>query len=498
MAVTTFAAISIGSYELEMKIFEMSPKNGIREVDRAAHVIELGHDTYNDNKISFEMLDKMCEILSGFHWIMSCYKTKNYVAAATSAIREALNSQSVLDQIKVRTGFEVTVLSNSEQRFLSYKVLAVREKSMDRLSGESALLVDVGAGSVQITLFDKGQLVTTQNIRLGVLRVREALSSLAANAVQYEKLLEEYIDNDLATFTKIYLNGYKITYIIGIGENLSYVSFTDARIPYIEKKAFFKTFHNLIGKSEEELSEQLDIPLSHASLIIPSLMIFMRLFCFTDADALWTPNIKLCDGIAVDYALSHRLFPSEHNFEDDILSATRQIAKRYQCNTVHTAMVEDAALKIYDAMKKRHGLGSRERFILRLCVILHDTGKYVSLMYPAEASYNIIRTTEIIGLSHEERMTIARVVKYNTADFDYTDMSVTESKLTAILRLANALDRSHRQKLQHIRVGLEDSILSITASTYEDIVLENGLFKEKAKLFEEIYGVKPVLRCRRA
>lgn len=492
--VTTFAAISIGSYELEMKIFELSPKNGIREVDRISHVIELGRDTYNKDKISFEMVDKLCDILYDFSRIMKGYKVKAYRACATSAIREAVNSKNVLDRVKVRTGLDVNLLSNSEQRFISYKAFSMKDQVADQAMKECTLLVDIGAGSAQITLFDKGNLITTQNIRLGVLRIRELLARLAQNADKYKGILEEYIDNDLETFTKIFLENYKVSNIVGTGENLSYVNFAQGEKPYVTKKEFTKIYEQLIGNSEEELADKLDIPQTHASLVAPSLMLFARLFSFTDAGKLWTPDVKLCDGLVVDYAQKNRLIKLKHDFNEDILSATRQIASRYRCNEAHTQFVEKTALGIFDAIKKLHGLGERERLILQLAAIMHDSGKFVSLMYPSEAGYDIIMASEIIGLSHEERQTVAKIIKYNAKDFDYREMNLTESKLTAILRLANALDRSHRQKMKDIKVTLDGNELVIMTSTYEDITLEYGLFKEKTELFEEIYGVKPVLR----
>lgn len=497
MQVTTFAAISIGSYELEMKIFEISPQNGICEVDRIAHVVELGRDTYNKDKISFEMVDQLCDILYDFSNIMKGYKVKTYTACATSAIREAINSKSILDRIKVRTGLDVTLLSNSEQRFISYKAFSMRKNIVDQAMKECTLLVDIGAGSAQITLFDKGRLITTQNIRLGVLRVRELLARLAQNADRYKAILEEYIDNDLETFTKIFLEGYKVINIVGTGENISYLNIAHDDKPYVTKDEFLEIYEQLIRYSEEELADKLDIPETHASLMAPSLMLFARLFSFTDAKKLWAPNVKFCDGLAVDYAQKNKLIKLKRDFNEEILSATRQIASRYKCNEPHTRFVEMAALVIFDAMKKVHGLGERERLMLQLAAIMHDSGKFVSLIYPSEAGYDIIMTSEIIGLSHEERLTVAKIIKYNARDFDYTETTLMESKLIAMLRLANALDRSHRQKMKDLKASLDGNELVLSTSTYEDITLEYGLFKEKTELFEDIYGVKPVLHQRR-
>lgn len=509
MAINMFAAISVGSYELEMKIFEVSKKYGIKEIDRISHIIELGRETYNDKKISFGLVDELCDVLYNFSNIMRSYQVKEYRACATSAIREAVNANSILDRIKVRTGLKVSILSNSEQRFLSYKAFAMKEKNFDKIIENGTILIDMGAGSAQVTLFDKGSLITTQNIRLGALRIRELLAKSAKNAANYQEIIEEYVDNDIETLSKIFIKGRSISNIIGTGENVSYMCLSRTQSKdrdYITKEQFYEFYDKLVDITEEELARKFDIAEEQTSLIIPSMMLFRRMFDFTDAKNLWTPDVKLGDGLAIEHAEKIKVIKLNHDFQGDILSAAKVIARRYMCNKAHTKFVEDTSLKIFDAMKKIHGLGERERLILQLSAILHDCGKYISLVYPAESAFNIIMSTEIIGMSHMERVMVAQIVKYNTMDFDYNSdlvegqysaMYLTVTKLTSILRVANALDRSHKQKMSNLCVKIEDNVMSLTTSTYEDIILEKGLFDEKAAFFEEVYGIKPVISQKR-
>ena len=152
-------------------------------------------------------------------------------------------------------------------------------------------------------------------------------------------------------------------------------------------------------------------------------------------------------------------------------------------------------------------MGERERLLVRLCAILHDCGKYISMQNLSECSYNIIKSTEIIGLSAREREIIANVVRFNHSDFIYyeeadTDSSLSQkdymivTKLTAILRLANGLDRSHKKKFTDVRIRLREGQLMITVSAKKDITLEKGLFGRRADFFEEIFSVRPVIRQR--
>ena len=154
-------------------------------------------------------------------------------------------------------------------------------------------------------------------------------------------------------------------------------------------------------------------------------------------------------------------------------------------------------------------MGSRERLLLQIAVQLHDCGKYISLGDVAECSYRIIMATEIIGLSTEERQIIASAVRYNTTEFVYyaeqkregfglnKEQYLLAAKLTAILRLANAMDRSHYQKVEGLRAVLKDRELQLIIDSSRDISLELGLLKDKVKFFEEVFGIRLVLRRKR-
>lgn len=129
----------------------------------------------------------LCDVLYDFSHIMRSYHVDAYRACATSAIREAVNANSILDRIKVKTGLTVSILSNSEQRFLSYKAFAIKEKNFDKIIENGTILIDMGAGSAQVTLFDKGALITTQNIRLGALRIREPVVPFCKKCSQLQR-----------------------------------------------------------------------------------------------------------------------------------------------------------------------------------------------------------------------------------------------------------------------------------------------------------------------
>ena len=505
----TFAAIDIGSYELELKLFEMSVKNGIRQIDSVRHQIDLGTDTYVTGKISNAKLDEMCRVLKEYKDICDAMKVDDYAAYCTSAVREASNSAIILDRIRLRSGLDASILSNSEQRFLHYKAVAYRDSSVfEDMVREPTAILDIGGSSIQMSLFEDGRLITTQNMMLGVLRLAERMAHLNARTSQYEEVLSEITDSQLSVFKKLYLKDFTIKNLILVDD---YISKAYTRIPeeYSSGELNPEAVNNLLRilrkHTLSEVSKILGLSEDDVTLCHISTILLKRICDISDIKKIWIPGVTLGDGMAYDYAEAHKFVPSGHDFEADIISSARTLAKRYMGSKKRGETLENIALGIYDAMKKVHGMGKRERLMLRITTILHDCGKYISMANLGECSYNIIMYSEIIGLSHMEREIVANVVKYNHLEYSYNevlsstldldrDSCLTIAKLIAILRLANGLDRSHKQKFKDVKIALKDDELVFTVSTSVDITLERGLFNNRAEFFDEVFSVHPVIR----
>ena len=508
MSVKTFAAIDVGSFEISLKIFAFSGKNNSKVVEHVRQRIALGADTYTDGKISMEKLDELCRTLKEFKEIMETYKVADYKAYGTSSLRETANTKIVLDQIEQRTGIHIDTLSNSEQRFLDYKAIAFAGDSFKEAIGEGTAIVDIGGGSIQISLFDKDVLVATQNLRIGVLRIQEWLNQINAKSGQMEGLIDEIASAQLNTFKKLYLKDSKIKTLILVDDYLSVWIARRSKetgkstvVGLEEYERFFKMMHQM---SKEEMAKKLGVSEEAARLTMISACLVNRLIKLTDAEKIWAPGVSLCDGIAYEYAEKNKIMLCDHDFEKDIIACAMNISKRYLGSRKRAETLERITMTIFDSMKKIHGLGNREKLYLRIAALLHDCGKFISMMDIGETSYHIIMATEMIGLSHMEREIVANIVRYNHSPFVYEDLTggssltgeayLTMAKLTAILKVANGLDRSHKQKLKGVKAVLKDNELILTIDTQEDILLEKGLFKKRADFFREVYNVQPVIK----
>ena len=484
MAGKTFAAINVGSNEISMKICEITPRKGARELDTVKTIIELGSDTYNKGYIEENNLNKLCDTLLKFRRKMKEYDVSDYRAYASSAVREAENASMIIERIKMCTDFDVQILSNSEQRFMNYKAFVATGLDVDVATHKNNALLDIGAGSLQISIFDRRNLVQTQNLPIGAVRIRDYLTRFGSDTVDLESIIA--IGDGINNLKKV-------------GPELSIAN-------SISREQFRILYKRVVDIKPEDLAERYGIPYERATLMLPMAIIYQSFLDNSRAEEILTPNVIFCDGIIADYMDKQGTFLMDKNFDQDILASVNTIAKKYKVNRAHVQNVSDNALAIFDSIRKLHGLGKRERLQLQIAAILHNCGKFVNMKDVSLISYHIVMATEILGLSHKEREEIANAVYYNgfylpselrasgrIGSADYMKVA----KLTAILRLADVLDKSYKQKITNLRISLHDNALVIYTDTLEDITLEAGMFKTNNILFEKVYGVKVVLKQRR-
>ncbi|MBQ1472967.1 MAG: HD domain-containing protein [Lachnospiraceae bacterium] len=506
--IKTFGAIYIGTYEVQLKIFEIrSDSNGLREIDCLRTRTELARDIFYHKKVSFETLQNLILALNDMKNTMKTYKVDDYGIHAGYALKSAENVYFVLDQIRLHCGLHVTILSNSEQRFLSYQATA-QAPAFEDLVSDSAIMADIGGSSLQLTLFEKGKIVTTQHIMLGAFRVRENLKRLGQKSDGREQLYD-MIRKEIGTFTNMFLREKKPKYLIMLNDQL----LTVLRQMYSYKEKHFLTKDEMLhylkkmGKDVSyTISGQGQLIDDPDEMFLPFFLLSDTLLHQMDFDKIYLPGASVPEGMALEYAYAHRYLKTSHDFEQDVLSAAWCIAQRYSSYHPHLKAMDKMSTMIFDATKKQHGLKKREKLILRTAAILHDCGKYISLSESPQCSYTIIMSSEILGLTHKEREMVAMIAAYNHRDeitFDLVNDHFTEAeylvflKLLAILRVANAMDRSHRQKFKNMSMNVSKNQLIISIESEDSITLEKGLFEEKADFFQSVMAVRPVIRERR-
>ncbi|HHX18577.1 MAG TPA: HD domain-containing protein [Clostridium sp.] len=503
------AAIDVGSNSLRMMIAQVTSEGEIIPLEDLYMPTHIGRDTFSYGRIQVQSIHDTCRTLKGFLKVINDYKLKSYRAVSTSGIREAENREYVLDQIKTRTGLEVQVINNAQERFLMSKAIRNYMSNEMKFLDKGILIVDIRSGGVEISVYNKGNLKLTEYLKVGSLRLREILASLEKRTLDFPGLMEEFIDSRI-DFMKQILPKFDIKGFVGLGGELKTIiklcskkKDNKFKIKKEELKNLYEKVHTL---TTPQIIEEFKISRNYAEILLPSIILFNSFLEMTNANTIHAPMVSLRHGILVDMADDRFNTARKKETYNDIIASVWHIGKKYSIDEVHSKYIEKIAMSIFDQIKDIHVLGETERLYLRVAAILHDVGKYVNHNKHDVHSYNIIRFQDIMALSDRELNIVANIARYHSDEIpdlshdNYYVLDAREkiivSKLTVILRIAEALDISHKQKIKKIEINKHSQQLYFDVWSDEDIMLEEWSFASNANFFEEVMGNKPVIRRR--
>ncbi len=196
--------------------------------------------------------------------------------------------------------------------------------------------------------------------------------------------------------------------------------------------------------------------------------------------------------------------PQTKTFQEEVLQAAREVAKKFKTDHKHAEHVARYAQQIFRELQDLHNLDPKYELLLRVAAILHETGMFVSPREHHKHSLYLILHSEIFGLSAKDRTLVALLARYHrryNPDANHPYFSelaredrMTVIKLAAILRVADALDRSHSQRIKHIQIKRLDDEFIIETPGLDDPTVEQLAINAKCDIFQEIYGYEILLR----
>ena len=504
------AVIDIGSITARIKIFEISSKGVPKEIEAVRKFTGLGARSYSSGVISGEQVDELCKCLKMFDAKCREYGVSRVFCVATSAFRDASNAEVVLEKVRTRTGFKIKVLDNSMERF--YQTIAVQAIYPDfrEMIGSGTIMLDIGSGSIQVSVYDKEEFVFSQNMVLGSLRISGMLADLETRTTHYDDVLEEFIAQDLDDYHAVEPKGITYKNLIAFSGEMGFIKTLSGYDPLescvMTKEEFLKAYEYLLRTRPSDLTLHDNIPTLIAPLLLPTALIIRNMLEYAGVDKIYLPHASLSDGIIYHYCCTDMKLKPSVDPDSYLISAARHIAKRYRSDKKHIEYVEKVALDIFDVMKKESGLSQRDRLLLRTSVILHEIGKFVHSRRHSDAAYSIISYTNLMGLTTAELHMVALIVRLYPREDPYDshyyqilppEQKVIVSKLTSILRIADAIDASHREKAKKITIQLKNEELVIACDSAKDMTFEKWAFENRAGLFEDVMGIHPTLKTRR-
>lgn len=502
-----FAAIHVGSEQIGVQIVEYSQLEDVKIVEQSYRQVMLGEETFKTGRISFVAVSEICELLKGYRRMLAEYGVRDYRLVATTAIREAQNQPYIIDQIKVKTGFNVEVVEMPQEIFYKYVSLVRTVQEHGLMNARDGMLfVDISSGGLGFTLYEEGNLRYQQNIHIGALRIKESFDKKQRESSHFHQALSEYISSTIEPVEKE-MSRHDIKRLVLSGPEtkllLKMLGKEQGKVTLVSLSEFSDLYKQVRYLNLSQIIKTFDLTEHKAEIVLPTIVLYKQILSLTNPEEVVILSDQFIDGIIIKHIAEKTGHPHDKLIEDQLINLCWEIGKRFYYDPVHAATVEKWSLLLFDKLARIHGLGERHRLLLKISAILHDIGKHVNLRKHYFYSYRLIISSDMMGFSEVEKHIIANVAFYHSkgvpseTDASFANLipnqKVTVSKLSAIIRLADAIDRSHRQKVSHADAVLRGDELIITVTSSEDMSLEGWTFADKAAFFEDVFGIKATL-----
>lgn len=280
------AAIDIGSNAARLLIKEVTLDNKNKPEFSKSNLIRvplrLGFDVFDTGRISEEKVNHLISTIKAYRHLLDAYEVKHFKACATSAMRDAKNTDEIIDRVKKETGIEINVISGDVEASMVYE-----NHITDNLDKDTSYLyIDVGGGSTELTFFTNGAMVFKHSFNIGTIRILK-------QQVKQEQWSE--MKNLIRTETK----GNKKIMAIGSGGNINKVLSLakrkdDRPLPLDLLKDYYKELNNL---SLQDRMKVYNMREDRADVILPALLIYINILKWSGANEILVPKIGLADGL---------------------------------------------------------------------------------------------------------------------------------------------------------------------------------------------------------
>jgi exopolyphosphatase/guanosine-5'-triphosphate,3'-diphosphate pyrophosphatase len=502
------AVLDMGASAIRLIISEIAPNRAIRTIDEASRGVLLGRDTFSTGGIRSRTIETALAALEGFRRITRDYNVTRIRAVATSAVREARNVDLFLDRIQRRTGIAFEIIDEAEESRLTF--LAVKQALGKRPALRAAwtLLTEVGGGSTSLTLLRQGQPNRSAVYALGAVRLRQQLKLQGLTHDVQLSLLKRSIANMVDEITPD--NPLRrATYMVAIGGDIRFAASqileeaTSDGVREIPRDAFLAFCDQIERLDEEQLVDRFRLPAVEAETLVPALLVYRTLLTQTVARKLVVADASLRTGVLLDL-VDPGGPAAAADFEQQVLASAEALGHKHRFDRDHGRHVASLAVQMFDAFQEDHGLGPRERLMLEVAALLHDIGIFISLRAHHKHSQYVLASSQIFGLSNEETAIVANIARYHRraapqrSHLEYVALDrqdrVVVDKLAAILRVANALDAEHLQKVASVRVRRAEREWVLEIEGTGDLTMELLAATARADMFSDTFGQNLVIR----
>lgn len=505
------SVIDIGTTSVRMHIAQADATGAIRTLDFLHQAVSLGKDTFTRGNIARASIEECVQALKSFQKVLEEYQItdeKRIRAVATTAVREASNIDAFIDRIAIATGITIEPIDDAEVARLTYLSYQSQVSNLPALREGDVIIAEVGGGSTELIFLQQGAVVFTNAYRLGTMRLHEMLHDYSTPVARHREILQSQIVQTIKNIRKS-ISPVGTPHLIALGSDARFAAaqllekFNPDMPTRLGVKALTQFTEKILAKSPNELVRKYHIPFTDAETVGQALLFYVTLADAFAINEIQLINISMRHGLLLEL-LGHNAWTED--FRKQITRSAIEIVRKYKADEAHALHVARLCDTLFGALSGEHRLTARWKQLLNTAALLHDIGAFVSSRSHHKHSMYLIQNSELFGMNARDVQLVSLIARYHRrsepkpihagyAQLERSDRQAVV-KCAAILRTADALDRSYTQRIRDITCAIEDGKFIITTPADAELSLEQLALKNKGPMFEDVYGYSILLRSK--
>lgn len=515
------AAVDMGTNSFHMVVVRIDPMlPAFTIIAREKETVRLGECEPKTGELKRSVMERAIATLRRFQEIAKTLNVEQFIAVATSAVREAPNGRDFLKQISDELGLNVSLISGQEEaRRIYLGVLSGME-----FNNQPHIIVDIGGGSTELILGDGFEPRSLSSTKIGAVRLTEELVKTDPISRDEFAYLQAYIRIMLerpVDELQAHLRPGELPRLVGTAGTIETLAAINAReklgmvpSPLMGYQLSLKDLRDLVNRFRKlSYPERLAMPGmsdKRAEIILAGAVILQEAMTLLGLESLTVCDRSLREGVVVDWMLSHGLIENRLRYQSSIRQrSVLFMAQKYDVNLEYSERIAAFTLNLFDQTQGiLHNWGTEERELLWAAAILHNCGLYVSHSSHHKHSYYLIRNGELLGYTEIEIEMIANLARYHRKsapkkkheNYQILPKRCREivSQLNPLLRLAVALDRRQIGAISEVKCEYKPETKEFClrlkpTSPDDDCALEQWSLDYKKPAFEAQYNLKLVV-----
>jgi len=503
------AALDIGTNSFHLIVVSVLSSGNFEIIDREKEVIRLSEGNLGDIKIiQPQSIERAIEAINRFKKIADSHNAVMR-ATATSAVRESLNKNEFLANVFEQTGVEIEVISGLEEARLIYLGIL---KAVPIFNTKS-LSIDIGGGSTEFIVGENGKILYSNSLKLGAVRLAQRFFPDYILTTERIAQAKKWVEGVLAPIlcpikeqnVKIFVGSSGT--IMNIGMMLQALHTEgNKENPILNNFEFsandlFEIENKILRKKTAEQRKQIPgVEEKRVDIIPAGVIIISTIFRLLNINKMIISDYALREGVILDSMDKFGIGGDESKLYNIRFESIKQLAETSKYDSKHCYFVSKLAVKLFNQLLPLHNLDENACEFLEAASILHDIGYHISHAEHHRHTYYIIRNSPILGFNDTEIEIIANVARYHRKSHPkkthpgYNGLSPNQQlivkQLSAILRVVDALDRTHNRYVTNFTTTITKKRVTIILQVKGNIDVELWSFDRRKALFEEIFQRK--------